>query len=98
MTTEQYAAWQAKAWEIFYIFMARKGWSHDEIQFEAALLARAGFNPKATERELKDMYFTAIRKGATRRLTRKERIPVILTYENACNHASIEIFEMNEVA
>lgn len=96
MTNEQYAAWQSKTWEIFYIFMARKGWTHDEIQFEADLLARAGFTPKLTERELKDAYFTAIRKGATRRMTRKERVGVILTYENACNHASIEIFEMNE--
>jgi hypothetical protein len=96
MTDAQFTAWQTKAWEIFYMFMRRKGWTHDEVQFEARLLAYLGFTPKSTEQEMKEAYYPVPRSGTTKRLTRLDRLHVILTYQNACNHASIEIFEMNE--
>lgn len=96
MTDEQYNAWIIASWKIFYMFMRRQGWTHTQVQFEAKLLARAGFTPKSTEQEMKKAYFPVSRAGATKRLTRLDRLHVILSYENACNHASIEIFEMNE--
>lgn len=96
MTLEQYTAWEKLTWVIFEMFLQRKGWTAEQTAFEIARMKEAGFGTDLTEDDLTGIYFRMSRVGGTKRLNRNDRMGVILTYQNACNHASIEIFEMNE--
>lgn len=81
--------WASFTWKLFALFQMREGWSLVEVNEEKIFLMTAGAKPEATYEEIKNLYFPMIRKGAKRRVNRKDRVNIILSYQRACNHASI---------
>ena len=94
MTDLQIKAWENLSWVIFAMFMQRNGVAPFNVLWEIDLLKSIGFNPNMSEAEMKEAYFPKVRTGSHMRLCRKDRLNIIFTYQNACNHASIQIFEM----
>jgi len=77
-----------KVYTIFAHFMVREGWSFFDVQWEINFLKKQNINPDMSYKEMKEAYFPMVRKGAKKRLNRKDRVNVLLALQNAMNHAS----------
>ena len=78
-----------KTYNIFAHFLIREGWNFFDVQWEIAFLRKQKVNAEMSHNELKDAYFPKVRLGAKKKLSRKERVNVLLTLENSMNHASV---------
>lgn len=88
--------WASFSWKLFALFsMRNNGWTLEEVNEEKLILMTAGATPEANPEELKKAYYRIPRIGAHRRMNRSDRQSVLLTYGNACNHASIHFGEGN---
>lgn len=79
-----------KTYKYFEMFLKREGWSDEDIKWESNFFRdNLKISPEMHEREIKDLYFTSIRRGSKKRLNRKDKIGLVLTFSNAANHASV---------
>lgn len=86
--------WASFTWKIFALFQMRNhGWTLAEVNTEKLILMTAGATPEANPTELQKSYYRITRAGATRRMNRSDRHSVLLSYGNACNHASLHFSE-----
>ena len=79
----------SKVYTIFAHFLVRDGWSFADALWEVNFLKAQKVNADMTHKELKEAYFPKVRLGAKKRVTRKDRMNVLLTLENSMNHASV---------
>ena len=68
--------------------MLRDGWSLEDIKWEIEFLKKNNVNMDMTNKEMKTAYFPMIRKGSKKRINRKGKVIVLLTLQNAMNHAT----------
>ena len=47
-------------------------------------------NKDMSEKEIKELYITSIRKGAKLKISRKDKISIVLSISNAFNHAGFQ--------
>lgn len=84
-------------YQIFVGFIVRSGKldQFDAIE-EANRMEDAGLDMLAPPSEREHQYLTLVRIGATFKLNRKDRRELLLSLENAINHASFSDYELAE--
>ncbi|MGW8177549.1 MAG: hypothetical protein ACWGQW_01970 [bacterium] len=82
-----------KVFRIFMMFVIRSGKLSPKQALEEALRMRETFSvlPSTSPKERLEAYKELVRKGASFPLTRRDKINLMLSLENAINHACFEL-------
>jgi len=77
-----------KTFEIFKLFLVRDhGFTTPEAIWEVNFFKELEVTWGMSGRALKDLYVHKLRKGSKKRLNRKDKMWIIMSLENAMNHA-----------
>lgn len=85
---------EQKVWGIWGTFVVRnQRLTASQALNEANRMHNGGVdvNPEVTATNRRDTYFSMSRKGAMFSLTRREKAILLLSLENAINHATFEV-------